>query len=1238
MSRRSPNESWGTITPHDVASWMNFSKAQRDWTYQQDRTMESRQAEGVAHLWNVLGARNLALLADEVGMGKTFQALGVLCLLWKMKPDAKVLILAPNRDICRHWASEYRSFIKDHYCQVDHLVKSAQDDAPIKDFVFCANHLDLCNKVEKGAGHAYVATIHMLSGMVRDIPEGERSTAAARQGTSLRKKLMDALGDRSFDLLIVDEAHYFRRSDGESQRAKAAATLFSPNNSPLAQRTLLMTATPSHSGLDDIARVLGTFHVLDPDLASQPATLLETYALRRLRQMRGKKKQLFNKHNYRKEIALGTDFSTNPNAELFFAQYQRQLVRSNEKRRHEGRQFLYGYLEGFESVPSEKRQSARSSTTSTVSSEDNGADSYVEADDSKLLSTLSKEFHAIVGRFPEHPKYDGLIRHVVPQATDNDRPHKHKHLIFVRRIPSVREITQRINQDYDTIFAIRIIKSWHMDPKDPIAVRWQKRRWSREGFIEFVRIARSRAGLVDTEDDLDAQPEPEGDEPSSEQDDVLGSRITNLFVTDKSKSGSSSTDCSRIRLRFRKPESLFSLFMEPAADYKTAGYRSYLPAGKSKPADYSTWARNSRLSRLGDVARDTEHDQHEDRSPQEYRDKAALPTAWGLMYSLLSADEKSIIDRWHLRNGGILENFADYIQSGFLYASPVMIELYCWYTQSVRDKPGQRDVQSRYQSFIDTVKKNLPTSMMLKYFKEALSTFEDFCEKIAGRRLEDYKSGWRVFTNLQNPAWYASGETTNRQYLITGFNSPFFPNVLTATAVFQEGVNLHMQCSQVHHYGIAWTPGDNEQRIGRVDRLFGQINRQLAESETATLDIRYPFLSGTFDEDQIASFIMRKLRVEGQLDKCLQSEFDKEIDLGFTDRDWQRYLRAPIPIDQDVKDPYPANPEAFAEGFKPYTPYQLGIGDDLYQRVRSKLLASLQQYPIHIAVPKENPRKNLLLIDPTLPTEAGIRRQPVIAELCYSAELSSVANPVAYYVSFRSPLSTATRVNEIGLAKVITAYKEIQAEYPMAKLAIDHQHPQSWFFLQVKADLPVLVHHKHFDMLSSNEIRIAFEHVKSMTDRLERVLFSAFSQDLPKEHLEELSINPLLENRPGDTQKPKRERLSDLDKPWRRILPFRLNMAQLSKKFATDVFQSLFVDGQDWTYVTKGRRRSKQTQDEILLTLNNIYPFLSFCQHHNNVVAISLPFPVEDLQNEERALLENWFSLVAGEHHSPAKH
>lgn len=118
-------------------------------------------------------------------------------------------------------------------------------------------------------------------------------------------------------------------------------------------------------------------------------------------------------------------------------------------------------------------------------------------------------------------------------------------------------------------------------------------------------------------------------------------------------------------------------------------------------------------------------------------------------------------------------------------------------------------------------------------------------------------------------------------------------------------MNLHLNCRKVHHYGIAWTPGDNEQRVGRVDRLFGKVNGLLRESDPGgvTLDIHYPYLAGSFDEDQVGSFIERKHAVEEKMDLCMQGNFDKEIRL--VRSNWKEFLRQPV-AEQSLQDPYPA--------------------------------------------------------------------------------------------------------------------------------------------------------------------------------------------------------------------------------------------------------------------------------------------------------------------------------------------
>jgi SNF2 family DNA or RNA helicase len=127
-----------------------------------------------------------------------------------------------------------------------------------------------------------------------------------------------------------------------------------------------------------------------------------------------------------------------------------------------------------------------------------------------------------------------------------------------------------------------------------------------------------------------------------------------------------------------------------------------------------------------------------------------------------------------------------------------------------------------------------------------------------------------------------------------------------ATSVFQEGVNLHLQCRQVHHYGIAWTPGDNEQRVGRLDRLFGRVHMELAQKGSTLLRIQYPYLAGSFDQDQLASFLQKKHLVERDMDACVHTEFDKTVEVAGVAVDWQEYLQKPA--ESSVSDPYPMRP------------------------------------------------------------------------------------------------------------------------------------------------------------------------------------------------------------------------------------------------------------------------------------------------------------------------------------------
>ncbi|AOS96147.1 ATP-dependent helicase HepA [Microbulbifer aggregans] len=1211
---------WGALRPEDVSQWITFERGNADWRYESANktSMAAKQAEGVAGLWNRLAQYDLALLADEVGMGKTMQALGVMALLWKQNPDAKVLVMAPNRDICTHWIREYRGFLREHYKEVDHLVRNLADGGPVHEPQLCKRLPDLQEAVSSGAGHFYLTTIHSLSGLLpSDLKvSDDKQRLAERTAREINREILRALDGAGFDLVIIDEAHYFRKAGGGSQRVGAARGFFGSGNKRLAERALLLTATPSHSSLADVPAIFSYFTDFDRDVDLQDAPeLLRKHAVRRLRMMEGAaddsgQRRFHNKYSYRHERALPADFGDDLSAELFFALYQKKLVEDAAVSGN-NRRFMYGYLEGFESV-------GVTDPTDNQDSENNddqvAADSYTTAPDTQVLQALTREYHRRFSRYPAHPKYDKLLQQCVPQEIFSTGPdlHEHKHLIFVRRIPSVREITQRVNEAYDELLANRIVKALGVPRPATVLKDWRAKGWSRRFFTEFVAptgklTAEEREQLSAEDEDLLEQ--------GVTDEEKLSSRIADLFVVKRGRFAR--TDATNVRLRFRKPESLFSLFMEPASDYFNGEYTAFRrkQVGERTRDSFSDVALATRLQLHDRLTSDSEAEHVAGADTQRY--ESPLPTAWGMMFDLLPEAEQALLRQWRAQDLGILENLGNYLKTGFLYASPVMVELYCWFTQFNRKK-SSGNAQTSYRAFIQHVRRELPSSLMFQYFVNAIRTFEPLCEKITDHRLADWEKPWAELTSLQNPAWFASGETSNRQRLILGFNSPFYPNVLVATSVFQEGVNLHLQCRKVHHYGIAWTPGDNEQRVGRVDRLFGCVNNRLQQQENTELAIHYPYLNRSFDQEQVASFIRMKHDVEGKMDACRHHDTDRQIDLANAVEGWEDFLRRP---DQSntVADPYPADLDPAQCPAFDYQPVQSASSEELTNYLRGQLheISRLHGHDFYRLEHSEQHPAAQFLLEATLPQSQ--RRQPIVAELRYSSELSSLVSGTVYYLSLISPLATRAALNanhQEGLTRATRRFKAQREEFPLVKLALDKDKANSHFYLTARVDLPLFALGDGHKMLSGQEIEQAYRQLYEFADRMEIRLF-AHEQDLQKDDLEiELSQDndeaPSVEDESIPTVR--------LRRGWRREKtphgPVVLTEVYLTRSEFSAV-RALRFDGRD------------SVPDKLaMLSLNNGVPLLQFYPSGNHR-AVQLAFPHGDIQEGELQLLTRWLEHVS---------
>lgn len=129
----------------------------------------------------------------------------------------------------------------------------------------------------------------------------------------------------------------------------------------------------------------------------------------------------------------------------------------------------------------------------------------------------------------------------------------------------------------------------------------------------------------------------------------------------------------------------------------------------------------------------------------------------------------------------------------------------------------------------------------------------------------------------------ANGSTRDdtRRRLLLAFNTPFFPEVLVASSVLAEGVDLHLDCRFVIHHDLCWNPSTLEQRTGRVDRLGAKADRA-----GASIHVYLPYVAATQDE--------KMFRVVSDRERWFQVVMGEkfEIDENATERNAER---VPLP-------------------------------------------------------------------------------------------------------------------------------------------------------------------------------------------------------------------------------------------------------------------------------------------------------------------------------------------------------
>ncbi len=1131
------------ITPEYLTEYVNFMADKKDWRYRQGEafSIPKIQAEGAAKIWNMLLDKKISLLADEVGMGKTIQGLAVMATLWRQKSDAKVLLYAPNENVAKKWIREYENFIRYHYQLEDNLVKSSVQGMPLRKAVYCENHLELMQKANQKWPSFFVCKTSSLSGFfspkvtqealegikikikcfadVNTESEEEQSAWMYAYGKKCNEslyKLFSREGAPPFDLIIFDEAHYLRRSEGHTNRGVSSHAFFSGRDirsanpwedfSPIADKTLLLTATPNHSSPSDIINITSLFH---PDYRKMnPLQILDQICVRRFRRLAGK-----TKHEYREEISEGVEMQ-HLSERLFFAAYHKSLVkakaedynRGGEKKRLDNPyRVLFGYLEGFEFLP-------QTAEPKNKKLKQNDGPDFHERDDTGVIVDLSNMYRRAYKVRPEHPKYRKITEGLQPNKSNNYQPEKK--VVFVRRIASVYEISSRVIEFYDLAF-----KSFFHD----ILSKKQYRHFEANARSFFWRLSQGDTEVID-DGSLDTS--QEGKE-TNENDRVPESTILGLFTV-KKEGKFKSTDCSNFRLRFMKKDQIFSLFFEPPSDYLQSQYRiKRILQNKQGKRVYKTSAQQARVEGISDEdSRKLVLEQHFEINNPDFENLKipeisleTLMTIW-LTYDLQNPETRDIILKAREAYTALSifekEGLSQYLEKGILFSSQYIVRFYTLYRMIIRGKNLRGD--DLYKEFCAQVRMVIEEIGLSMLIARTILSFKVFYKKELGSTEENIiRENWS-FLNNTIPVYPVCGET-NRDSIRKAFNSPFYPDVLVATSVLQEGVDLHYHCSEVIHYGIAWTQGDNEQRVGRVDRMFGKVDGQLQANPKATLPIHYPYLKNTIDQDQLARFILRKHESEKLLDQLKNVQFSNEINFReqVTEEVWQKCLN--IPGNTRIEhDPFPVKYERDFENISTHferDKEQAEITGYLHPLFNSLKHRFGKEFFLFRRDMQQDEDKKVFAIRHF---RADERHQPIIGELGYSEEGLYFMNKPVYYLRISSPLAKSNKnMGELYNKGLI---RKTYNDNPILKICLN-KTVRGFLRYYVCADLPLFSLDRGGFNLSHKEIIKVIEDVIGFTDDLEQLIhgsgFDIPHSEVLKEENESWSSgagHKLVEDRP----------------------------------------------------------------------------------------------------------------------------
>lgn len=826
-----------------------------------------RQTEVIRKAYNYLtdpAAQNhLIYLADEVGLGKTYMALGIALLLRHHAPNPLAyqdVVIVPKKNLQKKWHEALQGFLNHNYLDEPQkkILKPLFEDLEIlketlqpidaQFSIFRMSSFSVNSERAKGKLEEYAQTCPLALQIVdnqyfKDITFEKQDVLFAYW--------LNATHARPIDCLIVDEAHNYKHGlkDGENASLRNRLTAYYLGtvkdeallemfpclkgnvHFPLAKKIICLSATPQDRDLFEVKLQLDCFTSQHPLVNTKPADLKDLNLLRPFLirgnlfyQLAGAKK---SRHECRLEHRKGNVIKEEEAKRLevendfmgaFWQLIQYQSIKHLAVKNNAS--FEIGMLAGFETYRLDVDSKKNKDEYYEV------ADKKNESEDKAVIQGIISAYKEIFQEYPPHPKQTRLQAAVLEQLKSQD-----KSLIFVRRVNTVTELTTCLLRSYEQYisellhFKGKKYKIYNQCSNKILAAYnlHNKKDELNHFFSKKLIPALNKHSFFQTEFmDLTEQLNfcffaySKLPDVKELQDRYKSLKNIALHINDTFKKR---LNDQKLRYKKAKQEDDAAL----GESDTTYFFNVYCKRGNQGMNFRKTifkenvFIRNFLPQLLTTICKN-EYETWKNRKRYQADDRAILDTIL-----------KGVFEH----GTGLLPAFIAYNTEKEQFT----VHLLALLGEIAPFQYVQQEVKTILQDF------DLIVSINFSH-----------------RKLDEIE---KIFKKL-SPIIGRTGKSENRSEAAAQFRLPGFPYVLVATDIFREGEDLHTYCQNVYHYGIAWNPSSMEQRTGRIDRINSLSYRKLTD-KTKTQDdpfkdsvhVFYPYLQHSIEVNQVSNLFGR---------------------------------------------------------------------------------------------------------------------------------------------------------------------------------------------------------------------------------------------------------------------------------------------------------------------------------------------------------------------------------------------